>query len=112
MRGCRVLITSRRAAWDTSLAVQALALDVLPRAKSIALLCTFRSDLSADNSNLAAIAAELGDLPLALHLIGSFLKLYATTPAAYLEELRNAALLEHKSLQGYYGGHLANQTCT
>src|SRR5262249_36126304 len=49
-----------------------------------------------------ALAAELGDLPLALHLAGSFLKRYRSdlTPAAYVAELRAAALLNHESLQG------------
>jgi tetratricopeptide (TPR) repeat protein len=100
--GCRVLITSRRATWDVSLGVQAHPLDTLPRAESIALLRKFRPDLAEDDPDLDAIAAELGDLPLALHLAGSFLKQYRadTTPAAYLAELRSVALLDHESLQG------------
>jgi hypothetical protein len=57
---------------------------------------------TVDEATLDAICAELGDLPLALHLAGSFLACYrdTTTPAAYLAELRNQALLEHESLQG------------
>ena len=100
--GSRVLVTSRRARWDASLAVQPLPLATLPRAESIALLRKFRPDLSPDDPDLAAIAAELGDLPLALHLAGSFLRLYRAdiSPAAYLAELRSAPLLEHESLQG------------
>jgi len=44
--GCRVLVTSRRDVWDAALGVQALALDVLPREESVALLRKFRSDLT------------------------------------------------------------------
>ena len=95
----RVLITSRRARWNSELGVQALPLDVLERSASIALLRKHRPDLSAEQAG--AIASELGDLPLALHLAGGFLAAYrhATfgAPGAYLEALR-AAGLEHPSL--------------
>src|SRR5262249_51645589 len=74
--GCRVLLTSRRAQWDPALGVIAYALDTLPRGESIALLRKFRPDLPAGDPDLDAIAAELGDLPLALHLAGSFLGAY------------------------------------
>ena len=88
--GCRVLLTSRRARWDASLGVWALPLGVLPRAESVALLRGFRPDLPESDPDLDQIAAELGDLPLALHLAGSYLKRYAraVTPAAYLAQLR------------------------
>ena len=48
------------------------------------------------------IAGELGDLPLALHLAGSFLATYrhAVTPEHYLAQLRDKTLLAHSSLQG------------
>jgi tetratricopeptide (TPR) repeat protein len=46
----------------------------------------------------------LGDLPLALHLAGSFLKRYVRSPlgkpGAYLAALRRKGLLDHPSLQG------------
>ncbi len=98
--GCRILVTSRRASWDPVLGVTVRALDVLPRDQSVALLRQFRPDLPADDTDLAAIAAELGDLPLALHLAGSFLRLnrFDMSPADYLAELRTTALLEHPSL--------------
>jgi hypothetical protein len=70
--GCRVLVTSRNASFDSSLGVAPLALATLPRAESIALLRKFRRDLAADDSNLDAIAAELGDLPLVLHWPAAF----------------------------------------
>jgi tetratricopeptide (TPR) repeat protein len=100
--GCRLLMTSRRASWDASLGVTTHPLRSLPRGQSIMLLRTFRPDLMADDSDVDALAAELGDLPLALHLAGSFLKQEQPelTPGVYLTELRAAALLAHESLQG------------
>jgi hypothetical protein len=48
------------------------------------------------------IAGQLGDLPLALHLAGSFLARYrhVVSPAAYLAQLQAPDLLKHRSLQG------------
>jgi tetratricopeptide (TPR) repeat protein len=98
--GCRVLVTSRRASWSAGLGVRSLALPVLPRAESVALLRRFRADLAADDPVLDAIADELGDLPLALHMAGSFLVRYRhdVTPATYLAQLRAPGLLAHRSL--------------
>jgi tetratricopeptide (TPR) repeat protein len=85
--------------WDAALGIAALPLGVLPREESIALLRWFRADLP--DADAAAIAAELGDLPLALHLAGSFLKLYPDLSAAeYIAELHSDAILNHESLQG------------
>jgi tetratricopeptide (TPR) repeat protein len=98
--GCRVLVTSRNATWSRTLGVQAMRLGVLPRAESVALLRRHRPDLTAAAAE--AIAAEVGDLPLALHLAGSFLAAYrhAVPPVQYLAQLRDRALLAHPSLQG------------
>jgi tetratricopeptide (TPR) repeat protein len=98
--GCRVLVTSRRYEWDPSLGVQVLQLDVFRRGESVELLRKFREDLPATDPDLDAIANELGDLPLALYLAGSYLKLYKheTTPAKYLLQLRGPPLLRHPSL--------------
>ena len=100
---CRVLLTSRRWQWDAALGVQVLPLNVLARPESIALLRQYRSDLAEDDAGLNAIAANLGDLPLALHLAGSFLARYryAVTPSAYLAQLQQPGWLEHPSLQGW-----------
>jgi tetratricopeptide (TPR) repeat protein len=97
--GCRVLVTSRRATWDATLGVQALPLGVLSREESVALLRKFRPDLGDDEAD--AIAEELGDLPLALHLAGSYLARYrhAVTPENYLAQLRTPNPLAHRSLQ-------------
>jgi tetratricopeptide (TPR) repeat protein len=97
--GCRVLVTSRRGDWEIALGVQNLALGVLNRPESLALLrqhCTEASD-----AILNAIAADLGDLPLALHLAGSYLYRYrrVVTPVDYLAQLQDPRLLRHPSLQ-------------
>jgi tetratricopeptide (TPR) repeat protein len=94
--GCRVVVTSRRATWAATLGIQVLAMGVLPRAESVTLLRQYRQDLSADDTNLEAIAVELGNLPLALHLAGSVLALYRDeiTPANYLAQVSGAARFE------------------
>jgi tetratricopeptide (TPR) repeat protein len=101
--GCRVLLTSRRLQWEAALGVQVLPLNVLARPESIALLHRYRPDLAEDDADLNAIAVNLGDLPLALHLAGSFLARYqnAVTPSAYLAQLQQPNWLEHPSLQGW-----------
>jgi tetratricopeptide (TPR) repeat protein len=102
--GCQVLLTARRGEWDASLGVRSLPLEVLPRASSVALLRNFRPDLPFDDPDLAAITGELGNLPLALHMAGSYLKQYRAdvSPADYLAEL-HAAPLAHESLLGEDG---------
>lgn len=97
--GCRVLITSRRATWEPVLGVKPLQLRVLPRDESLVLLKAHFP--AADVEPLNAIAEELGDLPLALHLAGRYLARYewAISPATYLAQLQNPALLEHLSFE-------------
>jgi hypothetical protein len=102
---CRVLVTCRRPGFSPHLVEHTVPLDVLPRRESLALLRSLmygQTSEAADEATLGAICAELGDLPLALYLAGSFLARYRTviTPAAYLEQLRDRALLGHPSLQG------------
>ena len=98
--GCRVLVTSRRSTWTPTLGVAALPLDLLPRADSIEVLLRYRPDLTADDPGLDALAAELGDLPLALHLAGSYLGAYRAEVSvdSYLAELRRADVVRHASL--------------
>jgi tetratricopeptide (TPR) repeat protein len=102
--GARVLVTSRRSRWDPAFGVKVLPLGTLERSASLQLLRRFRPDLPAEEPALSGIAAELGDLPLALHLAGSFLARYREAPfgqpQAYLEQLRRGDLLSHPSLQG------------
>ncbi|MCI0396872.1 MAG: FxSxx-COOH system tetratricopeptide repeat protein [Chloroflexi bacterium] len=102
--GCRVLVTSRRGRWDPSLGVVTLALDVLSRVESVALLQRLAPGLS--KARAGTIAAELGDFPLALSLAGSFLARYeqVVSPLDYLVQLQSKALLDHPSLQGKGSG--------
>ncbi|KAB8140797.1 tetratricopeptide repeat protein [Chloroflexia bacterium SDU3-3] len=91
--GCRVLVTSRRDDWGTARHLPTFPLATLPRAQSIALLRQFRPDLAENAPHLDALAAELGDLPLALHVAGSFLQRYPRLSLAdYLTQLRAAPL--------------------
>lgn len=93
--GCRVLVTSWRETWPATLALQSVPLRVLSRDQSVTLLRQHLRDPAADANELAAIAAELGDLPLALHLAGSVLAQHpeTITPAAYLGLLRQPGVL-------------------
>jgi tetratricopeptide (TPR) repeat protein len=79
-----------------------LPLGTLARSESLALLSRFREDLDPIDPVLDGIAAELGDLPLALHLAGGFLARYRRAdfgqPARYLERLRRSDVLAHGSL--------------
>ncbi|HEY0737311.1 MAG TPA: tetratricopeptide repeat protein [Herpetosiphonaceae bacterium] len=99
--GCCVLITSRRRQWNPAIGVQVVPLDVLPRGESLALLHRFRPDLPAQDPNLHAIAEALGDLPLALHLAGSFLAKYrrAITIMQYRQRLQAPTILDDRSLR-------------
>jgi tetratricopeptide (TPR) repeat protein/transcriptional regulator with XRE-family HTH domain len=100
--GCRVLVTSRRAHWSPTLGITTLPLDLLPRPDSIELLRRYRPDLAPDDPELDAIAAELGDLPLALHLAGSYLRTYRADVSldTYLSELGRSEVVQHASLLG------------
>jgi tetratricopeptide (TPR) repeat protein/transcriptional regulator with XRE-family HTH domain len=111
--GCRVLITSRRPGWEAALGIRLWPLSPLSRRESIMLLRELGLALPIEAPVLAAIAAELGDLPLALHLAGSFLARRAgrPSPEGYLSQLRTpaarrrasastlATVLRHPSLQ-------------
>ena len=97
-----MLVTSRRSDWSPTLGVSALPLDLLPRRDSIELLCLYRPDLGPDDPDLDAIAHELGDLPLALHLAGSYLRSYRSEVrlGAYLAELQRSDVVRRASLLG------------
>lgn len=100
--GCRILLTSRRADWAPELGVQTLSLEELKRQESITLLQSYRPGLLPHEAD--AIADELGDLPLAIHLAGSFLQKYrytkSVTAASYLAQLRGHIPLRHVSFKG------------
>lgn len=98
--GCHILITSRRTEWDPALDVITFPLNVLDQAESVSLLQKLCDALSEEVS--VRIAATLGYLPLALYLAGSYLRYYrgAVHPDAYLKELDQPHLLQHRSLHG------------
>lgn len=97
--GCRVLLTCRRAYWSRDLQVAEWPLRLFDSSESRALLGQLAPRLYPAEAD--EIATELGYLPLALHLAGSFLGRYRqVSPARYLEQLRDKGLLEHPSLQG------------
>ncbi|HEU4326930.1 MAG TPA: tetratricopeptide repeat protein [Roseiflexaceae bacterium] len=98
--GCRVLVTSRRVNWNTSLKVQTLPLAVLPRADSVKLLQQLAPNLAKDEEGAGKIAEALGDLPLALHLAGSYLARYRIPVDQYLDKLDKVRFIPHPSLQG------------
>jgi tetratricopeptide (TPR) repeat protein len=99
--GCRVLITSRRMRWDSTTNATLCPVEYLPRTNSVDLLTALlaRSKMTVSPMNAAtldAIAQEVGDLPLALHVAGSVLALYHTqiAPRDYLEQLRGPRQFE------------------
>ena len=97
--GCRVLLTSRRGSWARELGVTIRPLAILSPTSSIALLQQLTPRVS--ETDAAAIAAEVGYLPLALHLAGGFLRRYRTVTAThYLKQLPSQGLLDHPSLLG------------
>ncbi|MEM7113574.1 MAG: BTAD domain-containing putative transcriptional regulator [Chloroflexota bacterium] len=98
--GCRVLLTSRRNAWAPELDIAHFPLQSLPRAESIALLKQMLAG-KISTAAAAAIAAEVGDLPLALHMAGRFLQRFPQIDASrYLTQLREQTPLSHPSLAG------------
>lgn len=100
--GCRILVTSRRLEWSVSVGAHMIQLGMMSHTESIGLLSRCCPKINTDDPVVHQIAEELGNLPLALHLAGSFLSRYwaSTTTASYLEQLRRPNLLAHPSLQG------------
>ena len=104
--GTRVLITTRIDSKDYRWAkrgIQVIPVDVLPRERSLELLCRGCGDTLDDpNERQAAdaICALLGDLPLAIHLAGAYLSRYrrAVSLRKYLDELRSQPVLTNQAL--------------
>lgn len=99
--GCRVLVTSRGPFRDPALAVVPLELEVLDRGQSVELLRSRCPGAPLEEADLAAVAEELGDLPLALDLAGRFLYEYrgVVSPSGYVEELQAVEPVDHRSLR-------------
>ncbi len=101
--GCSVLLTSRRAYWSRELQVSEHSLPYFNGSESVHLLQNLMPTLMEKDA--LAIAIELGHLPLALHLAGSFLRRYQRiTAVQYLAQLHDKTLLSHPSLRGYGAG--------
>jgi tetratricopeptide (TPR) repeat protein len=96
--GCRVLVTSRRTQWSPTLRVATLPLDSLTEAQAIELLQRYRPD--PDLLILRKIVNEVGCLPLALHLAGSYLRKYRSVKAQHYYDELVAMSLTHESLTG------------
>lgn len=97
--GCSVIITAQMGDWPRELGISHLPLAVLAREDSVALLRRLAAHVSLHDGR--QIAAELGDLPLALHLAGGFLSRYSQVTAQdYLAQLRDRDLFKHPSLSG------------
>ncbi len=90
--GCRVLVTSRAA--QASMA--SIRLGVLAPAESRALLQQLCPRLTAAEAD--SLAADLGHLPLALHLAGSYLK---TNQQQSVNQYRQNLAITHDSLKGH-----------
>lgn len=72
--GAHVLVTTPRPLWDAQPPGGALELGPLAREDSTALLRGFRPELHAATPALRFVAGELGDVPLALRLVGGFMR--------------------------------------
>ena len=89
--GCRVIVTSRRQQWSPGQHLTQYELGLLNRTASVNLLRRLSETLSGEQAD--RIAEELGDLPLALYLAGSYLTTSpATTPEAFLADIKRQRL--------------------
>ena len=103
--GCCVLLTSRRDDWSPPGRLRAdkvVRLDVLSEEESVSVLRAYGGGLMTDEQ-AAELAAEVGYLPLALHLVGSYFKRYGhDEPAPFdraMAELQKSAIsAEERSL--------------
>jgi tetratricopeptide (TPR) repeat protein len=95
--GAHILLTCREPAWDPTLRVTPVPIGPLVREESASLLRRLRPDVQESANVVGQVAAELGDLPLALRVAGGFLYRYRgqVSPASLLELLRSRDILEH-----------------
>jgi hypothetical protein len=96
----RLLVTSRRSAWEAVQHLDNLRLRELSPTQSVDLLTRHRPGIGPGIAG--EIAEELGRLPLALYLAGCHLNRYRrVTPERYLASLRQPDLLQHPSMLGH-----------
>jgi transcriptional regulator with XRE-family HTH domain len=105
--GGHVLITSREHGWDE--VATPIEVDVLPRAESIEMFQ--RRVPSLTETDADRLAAELGDLPLAIAQAAGFIADTGTPPSQYLDLLRTrAGQLLDRGAPGSYPRSLAAAT--
>ena len=98
-----MIITSRHPSWAP--AATRIDVDVLTRTESVSFLATHVSDIDVKVAN--DLAAELGDLPLALGQAAAYLEASDVPPAAYLRRFRQRrARMLSKGTDLVYGGSL------
>ena len=90
--GCRMLVTSRSDQWSGMTHVRLGVLEPHESRVLLQALCPRLTDQEADQ-----IAADLGHLPLALHLAGSYLHSY---PHQSVSQYRDDLTIAHRSLKG------------
>ncbi len=90
--GCRVLVTARSDQWPMLTQIRLGLLSPEESRRLLQRLCARLSNTEAD-----AIATDLGYLPLALHLAGSYLEAYAHHT---VEHYRKDLTIAHRSLKG------------
>ena len=107
--GSRVLVTSRQEQWSSSLDIRVVPLGMLSLNESVELLHKLNPHmLLTEDVVLRQISEEVGRLPLALHLVGSYLHTYrhVITSQNVLEELGSSNALAKKALTGEFGASL------
>ncbi|XSG76971.1 tetratricopeptide repeat protein [Herpetosiphon llansteffanensis] len=90
--GCRILVTARSDCWIGLTNIRIGLLSLAESRKLLQQLCPRLTDIEAD-----AIADDLGYLPLALHLAGSYLQSY---PDRSVVTYRKDLTITHSSLKG------------
>lgn len=93
----RLLITARRADFPPELGLRPYALEVFTPEDSLKFLRKLVKLSDDQTPDLEKLAETLGHLPLALHLVGHYLREEGITPAEYLRELDE--VLAHESMQ-------------
>ncbi|ABX07916.1 Tetratricopeptide TPR_2 repeat protein (plasmid) [Herpetosiphon aurantiacus DSM 785] len=96
--GCYVLVTSRRQQWPATVELSLLSVSTLDLAGSLDLLCLYRPDIREDQALGQKIAQKLANLPLAIHMAGSYLAHYKLKLEVYLAQLDQG--ITHESMKG------------
>ena len=98
--GLRLLITSRRTDWTSSLGLKRIPLDEFSLQESLEFLRNYLPAERATDEEINKLGSHLGHLPLALELAGRYLaKQSRLSVAEYLNQLDKA--LDHKSMQNW-----------